>query len=56
MADLNNNRVLKLAAGSNAQSQLPFTGLFSPTDVAVDNDGAVYVIDFYNRMLKLPTA
>ncbi|CFA10654.1 Conserved membrane protein of uncharacterised function [Mycobacterium tuberculosis] len=56
VADLNNNRVLKLAAGSNAQSQLPFTGLFSPTDVAVDNDGAVYVIDFYNRMLKLPTA
>ena len=44
-ADFSNNRVLKLAAGSNTPTVLPFTGLNSPKGVAVDTAGNVYVID-----------
>ena len=40
-----NNRVVKLAAGSNAQEVLPFTGLSDPGGVAVDAAGTVYVTD-----------
>jgi len=53
LADTNNNRVLKLAAGSNAQTVLPFTGLHYPAGVAVDTAGNVYVADSKNRVLKL---
>jgi streptogramin lyase len=49
-----NNRVLKLAAGSNTQTVLPFTGLNNPQHVAVDTAGNVYVADSANnRVLKL---
>ncbi len=54
MADLNNNRVVRLDAATHEQTVLPFDDLFSPTDVAVDNHGSVYVIDYHDRVLKLP--
>ena len=55
VADLNNNRVLKLPAGSNTQVELPFTGLNYPEAVAGDIAGNVYVADSHNnRVLKLP--
>jgi DNA-binding beta-propeller fold protein YncE len=53
IADYNNNRVVKLPAGSNTQVELPFTGLSNPIGVAVDAAGNVYVIDG-DRVLKLP--
>ncbi len=54
MADLNNNRVVRMDAATHEQSVLPFKDLFSPTDVAVDSQGSVYVIDYRDRVLKLP--
>jgi DNA-binding beta-propeller fold protein YncE len=45
VTDSGNNRVLKLAAGSNTQSVLPFTGLHNPAGVAVDAAGNLYVTD-----------
>lgn len=39
------SRVVKLAAGSNEQSVLPFTGLGSVRGVAVDTAGNVFVTD-----------
>jgi DNA-binding beta-propeller fold protein YncE len=54
VTDTNNNRVLKLAAGSTTQTVLPFTGLNSPGGIAVDTGGNVYVADPHNnRVLKL---
>lgn len=55
LADLTNNRVLKLEAGSNTPSTLPFTDLNFPYGVAVDNAGNVYVTDFHKRVVKLLT-
>ena len=53
----NDNRVLKLAVGSNTQQVLPFTGLTEPHDVAVDDTGTIYVTDFgTERVLKLAAA
>jgi serine/threonine-protein kinase len=47
-------QVVKSAAGSNTPTVLPFTGLFNPDDVAVDNAGDVYVTDHPNdRVVKL---
>jgi streptogramin lyase len=46
LTDTGNDRVVKLAAGSNEQTVLPFTGLHSPGAVAVDTDGNVYITDF----------
>lgn len=55
LADFDNNRVLKLPAGSATQTELPFTGLNGPCGVAVDTAGDVYVNDAdNNRVLKLP--
>jgi serine/threonine-protein kinase len=47
--------VLKLAAGSDTQSVVPFTGLKFPDAVAVDNAGDVYVTDSHRtgRVLEL---
>ncbi len=45
VTDSDNNRVLKLPAGSNTPSVLPFTGLHLPCGVAVDAAGNVYVTD-----------
>jgi serine/threonine protein kinase, bacterial len=46
--------VVTLAAGSGAQSVLPFTGLSLPDGVAVDTAGNVYLADRgHNRVLKL---
>jgi sugar lactone lactonase YvrE len=68
VADSGNNRLLKLAAGSNTQTVLPFTGLklsngtvsfvgfHSSAAVAADAAGNVYVADTGNkRVLKLAT-
>ncbi len=55
VTDTNNNRVVKLAAGSSAQAVLPFTGLSDLTGVAVDTAGNLYATDNRNnRVLKLP--
>jgi serine/threonine protein kinase, bacterial len=52
--DTNHNRVLKLAAGSDTPTVLPFTGIDHPIRVTVDTAGNVYVIDSDNRrVLKL---
>jgi serine/threonine-protein kinase len=54
VADSFNNRVLKLAAGSNTQTVLPFTGLSDPQGVAVDTAGDVYIVDRDNgQVVKL---
>ena len=45
-------RVLKLAAGSDTPTELPFTDLKDPKGLAVDGAGNVYVSDG-NRVLKL---
>jgi DNA-binding beta-propeller fold protein YncE len=54
VADTRGNRVVEVAAGSQAQTVPPFTGLSSPGGVAVDAAGNVYVSDSRsNRVLKL---
>jgi DNA-binding beta-propeller fold protein YncE len=51
VTDPTNKRVLKLAAGSNDESEVPFTGLNDPAGVAVDAAGNLYVTD--SQVLKL---
>ena len=46
-------RVVKLAAGSNTPTVLPFSGLYEPQGVAIDANRTVYVTDFNNRVVKL---
>lgn len=46
-------RVVELPAGSGAPMVLPFSRLYQPQGLAVDNAGAVYVADFNNRVIKL---
>jgi DNA-binding beta-propeller fold protein YncE len=54
VADIWNERVLKLSPGAGSAIELPFTGLNSPVGVAVDAAGSVYVTDANNnRVLKL---
>jgi DNA-binding beta-propeller fold protein YncE len=62
VTDSHTNRVVKLTAGSNTQTVLPFTGLdlcsnnieAATAGVAVDAAGDVYVSDScHNRVLKL---
>jgi serine/threonine-protein kinase len=48
-------RVVKLGAGSNTPTELPFSGLQYPLAVAVDSTGNVYVTD-NGRVLKLPVS
>jgi len=50
-----NNRVVKLAAGSTAQTELPLTGLEYPDGLAVDSAGNVYVVDNsgFGQVVKL---
>ena len=52
VSDNGNNRVLRLAAGSNTQSDVAFTGIERPVGVAVSAAGDVYVADA-SRVLKL---
>jgi sugar lactone lactonase YvrE/uncharacterized RDD family membrane protein YckC len=60
LADFRNTRVLKLAAGANTQTELPFTGLTGySTVIAVDAVGNVYAGNYFqqpnvSRVLKLP--
>ena len=57
VADFENNRVLKLSAGSSTPTQLPFTDFHRPVGVAVDTVGDVYATGFRNGnpiVLKLP--
>jgi len=54
VTDYKNDRVLRLAAGADAATELGFTNLKFPTSVAVDRAGAVYVTDSgNNRVLRL---
>ncbi len=54
VADMGDDRVLRLAAGAAAAAPLPFAGLKNPRDVAVDAAGNVYVADGSNdRVLRL---
>ncbi|OBH51540.1 serine/threonine-protein kinase PknD [Mycobacterium sp. E2479] len=46
-------RVVKLSAGSDATTVLPFHGLYQPQGLAVDGAGTVYVADFNNRVVSL---
>ncbi len=46
-------RVVELATASSAPTVLPFSGLYQPQGLAVDNAGAVYVADFNNRVVKV---
>ncbi|MCV6974424.1 protein kinase [Mycobacterium bourgelatii] len=48
-----NQRVFKLSANSSVPLELPFDGLYNPSNIAVDNAGAVYVTDDSHRVLKL---
>lgn len=54
VANIDNDRVMKLAAGSTHQTVLPFTNLKEPYGLAVDTGGDVYVADTDNdRVVKL---
>ena len=54
VTDTDNNRVLKLAAGSNTQTVLPFTGVSVPWGIGLSNAGDVYVTEHdNNKVLKL---
>ena len=46
-------RVVELPPNSSAPRVLPFTGLYQPQGLAVDDAGTVYVADFNNRVVKL---
>jgi len=50
-----NRQVVKLAAGSNDQTVLPFSGLGWPRGVAMDAANNVYVLDHsgFGQVVKL---
>ena len=49
VADIGNDRVLKLAANASTPTPLPFTGLEDPRSVAVDRAGDIYIADRGNE-------
>jgi streptogramin lyase len=51
--DFGNDRVLELPADSSSQVALPFTKLLSPTSVAVDRVGDLFVADDSNHVFEL---
>lgn len=54
VTDTDNDRVVRLSAGSNTQTDLPFTGLSSPWGVSVDRADNVYVTNHENhKVMKL---
>jgi serine/threonine protein kinase, bacterial len=54
---VDDNRVLKPAAGSTTQTVVPIDGRHHPIGVGVDTSGAVYVVDGGNkRVVKLAAA
>jgi serine/threonine-protein kinase len=54
VGDYDHDQVLKLAAGSDTPTVLPFDGINKPIRMTVDTAGNVYVIDGGNRrVLKL---
>ncbi len=54
VADIGNDRVVRLAAGASTPTPLSLTGLKNPQGVAVDTAGNVYVTDTSNnRVMRL---
>ncbi|WP_156658065.1 hypothetical protein [Mycobacterium kyorinense] len=52
--DAQTNTVSRMFAGGGDWAQLPFSGLLSPTDITVDGDGNVYVINHHgNQVVRL---
>lgn len=51
--DVKANTVSRRPAGGGAWAQLPFSGLQSPTDITVDGDGNVYVINQGHQVVRL---
>ncbi|MGV0743073.1 hypothetical protein [Mycolicibacterium sp. XJ870] len=51
--DVKANTVSRMPAGGGDWTQLPFSGLQSPTDITVDADGNVYVMSQLNRIVRL---
>ncbi|MEV4130324.1 serine/threonine-protein kinase PknD [Nocardia sp. NPDC049707] len=56
VADIGNDRVVRLAPDASAPTPLPFTGLKNPQGVAVDTAGNVYVTDTSNNRVMRLTA
>lgn len=51
--DVEADTVSRMPAGGGDWTQLPFTGLQSPTDIAVDRDGNVYVRHMGRELVRL---
>ncbi|MDT5012806.1 MAG: hypothetical protein QOH57_4423 [Mycobacterium sp.] len=56
VADSGNNRVVKLAADSYAQTVVPFTGVTNPQAVAIGREGLVFVTGADNTRVMWPEA
>ncbi|HET6735625.1 hypothetical protein [Mycobacterium sp.] len=51
--DVKANTVSRMSAGGGDWAQLPFSGLQRPSDITVDGDGNVYVINQGRQIVKL---